>query len=155
LLQASGMFGSAAIRVFGVRKRVTKDKVATAARYEMKQTAGFRVNTEQIDDRTAVISVAGEVDLYTAPELKRELVSAIDQGARKIVVDLSEATFIDSTTLGVLLSGVKRLRPLDGELAVVCTDRNIRKIFEITLLDRVFSIHEDRAEALGEAERAS
>jgi anti-sigma B factor antagonist len=119
----------------------------------MKQAAGFRVETERIDERTAVIAVAGEVDLYTAPELKRELVAAIDQGVRKVVVDLSEATFIDSTTLGVLLSGVKRLRPLGGELAVVCTDRNIRKIFEITLLDRVFSIHDDRSEALGTAER--
>lgn len=117
----------------------------------MKQTTGFRVDTERIDDRTAVIAVAGEVDLYTAPELKRELVEVIDQGVRKVVVDLSEATFIDSTTLGVLLSGVKRLRPVGGELAVVCTDRNIRKIFEITLLDRVFSIHESRVEALGAA----
>jgi anti-sigma B factor antagonist len=114
----------------------------------MKQTAGFRVNTERIDDTTAVIAVAGEVDLYTAPELKRELLAAIEQGVRRIVVDLSEATFIDSTTLGVLLSGVKRLRPVGGELAVVCTDRNIRKIFEITLLDRVFSIHDERGAAL-------
>jgi len=119
----------------------------------MKQTAGFRVDTERIDDRTAVISVTGEVDLYTAPELKRELVTAIDEGARRVIVDLSEATFIDSTTLGVLLSGVKRLRPVGGELAVVCTDRNIRKIFEITLLDRVFAIYEDRSEALGTAGR--
>jgi anti-sigma B factor antagonist len=141
------MFGSARNGVFGVPIG-ENDRVASPARYEMKQTAGFRVNTERIDDRTAVIAVAGEVDLYTAPELKRELITAIDQGARKIVVDLSEATFIDSTTLGVLLSGVKRLRPLDGELAVVCTDRNIRKIFEITLLDRVFSIHDERGAAL-------
>jgi anti-sigma B factor antagonist len=114
----------------------------------MKPAAGFRVNTERIDDGTAVIAVAGEVDLYTAPELKRELLAAVEQGVRRVVVDLSEATFIDSTTLGVLLSGVKRLRPLDGELAVVCTDRNIRKIFEITLLDRVFSIYDERGEAL-------
>ena len=114
----------------------------------MRQAAGFRVDTEHLDDTTSVISVAGEIDLYTAPELKRELVHAIDEGARRVVVDLSEATFIDSTTLGVLLSGIKRLRPLGGELAVVCTDRNIRKIFEITLLDRVFSIYEDRSDAL-------
>ncbi len=70
-------------------------------RDRMKQATGFRVDTERIDERTVVIAVAGEVDLYTAPELKRELVAAVDQGARKIVVDLSEATFIDSTTLGV------------------------------------------------------
>ena len=52
------------------------------------------------------------------------------------MVDLSKATFIDSTTLGVLVGGVKRLRPAGGSLALVCTDENITKIFEITGLDR-------------------
>ena len=57
-----------------------------------------------------------------------------------MLVDLSNATFIDSTTLGVLMGAVKRLRPAGGELAIACHDPNIRKIFEITLLDRVFEI---------------
>ena len=64
------------------------------------------------------------------------------------MVDLSKATFIDSTTLGVLVGGVKRLRPAGGALALVCTDQNITKIFEITGLDRVFPIHGSRDEAL-------
>ena len=63
-------------------------------------------------------------------------------------MDLSKATFIDSTTLGVLVGGVKRLRPAGGSLALVCTDDNITKIFEITGLDRVFTIYPTRAEAL-------
>ena len=65
-----------------------------------------------------------------------------------IVVDLSSATFIDSTTLGVLVGGVKRLRANDGQLSLVCSDRNITKIFEITGLNRVFPIHATRAEAV-------
>ena len=72
----------------------------------------------------------------------------IEEGKKKVVVDLSEATFIDSTTLGVLVGGVKRLRPSGGSLALVCTDQNIQKIFEITGLDRVFPIHETREAAL-------
>jgi anti-sigma B factor antagonist len=64
------------------------------------------------------------------------------------VVDLSETTFIDSTTLGVLVGGVRRLREQDGDLSLVCSDRNITKIFEITGLDRVFSISPSREEAL-------
>ena len=111
----------------------------------------FDIKTEQLDGDGHVIALSGEVDLYTAPEFKQQLLEVIGQGATHVVVDLSDTTFIDSTTLGVLLSGVKRLRPVGGELAVVCTDRNIRKIFEITLLDRVFSIHEDRDEALARA----
>ncbi|HEX2416142.1 MAG TPA: STAS domain-containing protein, partial [Thermoleophilaceae bacterium] len=90
----------------------------------------------------------GEVDLYTAPEFKERMVELIESGKKQIVVDLSKATFIDSTTLGVLVGGVKRLRPAGGSLALVCTDDNITKIFEITGLDRVFPIHSSREEAL-------
>ena len=65
-----------------------------------------------------------------------------------VVVDFSDTTFIDSTTLGVLVGGVKRLRAQEGRLSLVCSDRNIRKIFEITGLDRVFTIYPTRDEAL-------
>ncbi len=108
----------------------------------------FNIQDEEIDSETHVIQLGGEVDLYTAPEFKERLVELIENGKTKIVVDLSEATFIDSTTLGVLVGGVKRLRPAGGSLALVCSDQNITKIFEITGLDRVFPIHATRDEAL-------
>jgi anti-sigma B factor antagonist len=108
----------------------------------------FSVQSEQLGEGTHVISLAGEVDLYTAPELKQELLNAIGAGAKEVVVDFSETTFIDSTTLGVLVGGVKRLRPNGGRLSIVCSDPNITKIFEITGLDRVFPIYPSRAEAL-------
>ena len=108
----------------------------------------FSVQTEQLGEGTHVIALAGEVDLYTAPELKQELLNAIGDGAKEVVVDFSETTFIDSTTLGVLVGGVKRLRPNGGRLSIVCSDPNITKIFEITGLDRVFPIYPTRADAL-------
>jgi anti-sigma B factor antagonist len=108
----------------------------------------FDINTEQLSDTQYVISLAGEVDLYTAPEFKQQLLDVIGNGATKVVVDFSNTTFIDSTTLGVLVGGVKRLRSQDGRLSLVCSDRNITKIFEITGLDRVFTIHPTRDEAL-------
>ena len=108
----------------------------------------FHIDDESIDDETHVIELGGEVDLYTAPEFKERLVQVIEDGKKRLVVDLSKATFIDSTTLGVLVGGVKRLRPTGGSLALVCTDQNITKIFEITGLDRVFPIHGSREEAL-------
>ena len=110
----------------------------------------FDIKTEQIGDDGYVISLTGEVDLYTAPEFKQQLLEVISQGGKNVVVDLSETTFIDSTTLGVLVGGVKRLRSNDGQLSLVCSDRNITKIFEITGLDRVFRIHSTRAEAVGQ-----
>jgi anti-sigma B factor antagonist len=108
----------------------------------------FDIKTEQLGEDTHVISLAGEVDLYTAPEFKQQLLDVISQGGKNVIVDFSNTTFIDSTTLGVLVGGVKRLRTNDGQLSLVCSDRNITKIFEITGLDRVFTIYATRDEAV-------
>ncbi len=115
----------------------------------------FDVKTDKVDDATYVISLTGEVDLYTAPEFKQQLLDVIGQGGKDVVVDFSNTTFIDSTTLGVLVGGVKRLRAQDGRLALVCSDRNITKIFEITGLDRVFTIYPTRDEALAKTGASS
>jgi anti-sigma B factor antagonist len=110
----------------------------------------FDIKTEQLGDDSYVISLAGEVDLYTAPEFKQQLLEVIGQGGKEVVVDFSDTTFIDSTTLGVLVGGVKRLRSNDGQLSLVCSDRNITKIFEITGLDKVFSIYPTREDAVAQ-----
>jgi anti-sigma B factor antagonist len=108
----------------------------------------FDIKTEQLGDDAYVISRAGEVDLYTAPEFKQQLLEVIGEGSKEVIVDFTNTTFIDSTTLGVLVGGVKRLRSNDGQLSLVCSDRNITKIFEITGLDRVFTIYPSRDEAI-------
>ena len=108
----------------------------------------FQISDTPVDDTTHVIELGGEIDLYTAPEFKERMVELIEQGKHNLVIDLSGATFIDSTTLGVLVGGVKRLRPAGGGMALVCTDSSISKIFEITGLDRVFPIHDSRDEAI-------
>jgi anti-sigma B factor antagonist len=99
--------------------------------------------TEILDDGTRVVSIRGELDLYTGPHLERALDSASD-----IVVDLAECTFIDSTALGILLAAKQRLRGSGARLAVVTDDHNIRKVFEITGLDKLFVLHPTRAAAL-------
>jgi anti-sigma B factor antagonist len=108
----------------------------------------FDIKTEQLEGEGYVISLSGEVDLYTAPEFKAQLLDVIGKGGKHVIVDFTDTTFIDSTTLGVLVGGVKRLRSSDGELSLVCDDRNITKIFEITGLDRVFAIYPTRDEAI-------
>ena len=101
-----------------------------------------------VEQSGCVVSVSGDADLYAAANVERELVRLVEDGKHSIVVDLSDATFIDSTMLRVLLNISKRLRPGGGELLVVCREHNIRKIFEITLLDRVFTIFDTREAAL-------
>ena len=109
----------------------------------------FSLSTEQpVDGADCVVVLGGEVDLYTAPELKQELHRLVAEGATRVVIDMTQTTFIDSTTLGVLLSVVKRVRPEGGTVVLVCPDRNVRRIFEITLLDRVFAIFDSREAAL-------
>ena len=96
-----------------------------------------------------VLEVGGEVDVYTAPRLRERLVELVEQGARHVIVDLSRVEFLDSTGLGVLVGGLKRLRSHDGDLTLVCTQHRILKVFEITGLTKVFSIHESVDAAVG------
>jgi anti-sigma B factor antagonist len=116
------------------------------------ESADFEVETIGGGEPVVVIAVHGQADLHTAPELRSAITTALDEGATGLVIDLSEATFIDSMTLGVLLGAVKRLRPSGGKVSIVCTDPHIRRIFEITLLDRVFSLHTDLEGARGTAD---
>lgn len=98
----------------------------------------------EVEERNGhtVLSVKGEVDVYTAPRLRERLVELVTDGKRKIVVDLEGVDFLDSTGLGVLVGGLKRLRSNDGEMTLVSTQSRILKVFEITGLTKVFSIHD-------------
>ena len=141
-----------------VRQHPQAVRLRADGKTPVKATAGgtmnFDIKTEQLGDDAYVISLAGEVDLYTAPEFKQQLLEVIGQGGKQVIVDFSNTTFIDSTTLGVLVGGVKRLRTNEGQLSLVCSDRNITKIFEITGLDRVFTIYPTRAEAVSNVKSA-
>jgi anti-sigma B factor antagonist len=108
----------------------------------------FTLNQEALDDQRHVVAVGGEIDLFTAPELKAAIGEALESGHTRIVVDLSATTFLDSTALGVLIGAVKRLRSRDGVLTIVNTDPNIAKTFEITGLDQIFTIRPTRDEAV-------
>ena len=90
----------------------------------------------------AILAVNGEVDVYTAPRLRERLVDLVSQGKHQVIVDLEGVDFLDSTGLGVLVGGLKRLRSHDGDLSLVCTQHRILKVFEITGLTKVFAIHD-------------
>jgi anti-sigma B factor antagonist len=108
------------------------------------------ITTEEAGAGIAVVGLTDEIDLYTCPEFKQELLRVIADGATFIVVDLTGTTFIDSTALGVIIRGVERLKQRDGRLVVVCADPNIVKIFEVTGLNRIFSVYGSRDEALAQ-----
>lgn len=99
-----------------------------------------------------VITLDGEVDVYTAPKLKSRLVDLVDEGKYKIIVDLRKVDFMDSSGLGVLVGGLKRVKSHKGTIALVCNQENILKIFRITGLAKVFPIFPSKEEALGSIE---
>lgn len=104
------------------------------------------IQTERDGDKCTVI-LEGEVDVYTAPRLKEELVTIIGEGCANVIVDMEKVGFIDSSGLGVLVSALRRARERGGVVRIVCSRDNILKIFRITGLDKVFPIFADRSEA--------
>ncbi len=90
---------------------------------------------------TAVLAVGGDIDVYTAPELRTALAALIAAGSERVVVDLSGTGFLDSSALGVLVGANKDLAARGGSLRVVCATPNLLKIFEITKLTEVIAVH--------------
>ncbi len=98
------------------------------------------VETGTVGD-ASLLSLRGEIDVYTAPRLRQAIIDLVEGGATRIVVDMEKVDFLDSTGLGVLVGGLKRVRVKDGSLSIVTTQDKILKIFDITGLSRVFDIH--------------
>jgi anti-sigma B factor antagonist len=105
------------------------------------------LSTRSEGNRTVVV-VGGEIDVYTAPKLREQLIDLVSAGNYDIVVDMENVEFLDSTGLGVLVGGLKRVRAHDGSLRLVCTQERILKIFRITGLTKVFPIHSSVDEAV-------
>lgn len=84
----------------------------------------------------AVLSVRGEVDVYTAPKFRERLIELVSEGKHRIVVDLEGVDFLDSTGLGTIIGALKRARTHGGELRLVCAQSRITRLFEITGLDK-------------------
>lgn len=100
----------------------------------------FSIEDRRLDGRIHVVAVTGEIDLFTAPEFKRALSEPIDEGIERVIVDLSDTTFIDSSSLGVLIGAQRKLKLNGGRLAVVCENDSIVKTFKITGLASVFTL---------------
>jgi anti-sigma B factor antagonist len=99
-------------------------------------------------DGIEVVDVQGEIDMYTAPRLRELLIDLVSKGSYQFVVNLDEVGFLDSTGLGVLVGGLRRVRAHDGSLDLVCTQQRILKIFRITGLTEVFGIYQTVDQAI-------
>jgi len=103
--------------------------------------------SRDVGDRT-VVAVTGEIDVYTASVMREQLVSLLDAGRTDLVVDLTGVGFMDSTGLGVLVGVLKKVRGQGGRLQLVISSERLLKVFRITALTQVFTIHESVEDAL-------
>ncbi len=94
-----------------------------------------------------VVELEGEIDVYTSTQLKQEIADIIAQGAKYIILNLSQVEYLDSTGLGLLIGALKRLRENQGNLFIVSPSVRIVRVFEITGLYKIFKIYATEAEA--------
>lgn len=124
-------------------------KQLTKERDEVELSVGLT------DDGVAIVDVGGSVDVYTATAFRDGLDQQIQQGHTRVVVDLDDVEFLDSTGLGVLVARLKLIRHQNGWMRLVCTSEKVLRVFRITGLDKVFLIHASVAEALSAASEQS
>ena len=108
----------------------------------------FDLSEEDVDERTHVIVVVGEIHVSTADRFSQLLDEAIGRGKTAVVLDLSAVEFIDSTGLSVLLNGLRHVTRRGGRMVLVCANPTVMRLFEITHLDATFDIRPTRDEAL-------
>jgi anti-sigma B factor antagonist len=105
------------------------------------RTIDIKVTTREAGDRT-VIDVEGEVDVFTAPKLRETIIACISEGKDKLIVNLSGVDFMDSTGLGVLVGGLKRVKERNGELAIAGAQGTVLRVLNVTGLNAVFPLHD-------------
>jgi anti-sigma B factor antagonist len=113
----------------------------------------FCITSRELDRRTTMVSIEGELDLSTAPRLKWLLLDSLHEGRDQLIVDLIDTTFMDSTALGVLVAVNRKLDP-PARMAIACSRENVLKVFELSGMDAAFSIFPTVEEAQAQAQQA-
>ncbi len=100
----------------------------------------FDIETRDLGRDGVMVAVSGEIDLFTTPEFKEAVARALSRSAEALVIDLTRATFMDSSSLGVLIGAHRRMTRRGGRLVVACDQPAILKVLRVTGLDGVFDV---------------
>lgn len=100
------------------------------------------------DYAVPVVDLTGEVDAYTSARFRESIIELIESGAANLVIDMEKVEYIDSSGLGALVGGLKRASERSGKIVIVCNNPQIRKVFEITGLEKVFHLYGTEDEAV-------
>lgn len=102
----------------------------------------IKIKTEKNQD-IVVVKPEGSLDVSIQVELKDELMKIVDQGCNDLVIDFGGVGFIDSSCLGTLVAMTKKIREQDGNIKIAHLNDDVRSIFQITRLDKIFDVFED------------
>jgi anti-sigma B factor antagonist len=94
------------------------------------------------------LNLKGEIDVYSSPSLKEKVLEEIDKGVENLVINLEKVSYIDSTGLGILIGTLKRMKEREGKLYLIFSSQRLKRIFEITGLNKIFSIYESKEKLL-------
>lgn len=108
----------------------------------------IKISTKELENKRYLVEVDGEIDVYTSPKVKEAINELIEKGHYHLVINLEGVRYIDSTGLGVLIGALKKVREHDGNISLICTNPQIKKIFNITGLVKIFGISKNEEEAL-------
>lgn len=107
----------------------------------------MKIERSLIADKVPVLRLSGELDLGSVPEVRRAIRGLIDENLVSFIINLTQLEFIDSSGLGVLVGGLARVREKQGEIKIVCANRRILRVFEMTRLTQLFEIYQDEEAA--------
>ena len=110
--------------------------------------ASMKVTKPKTAGGVCVVELNGEIDVFASPSVKASLLDLIKDGYRLLAVDFARVAYIDSTGLGALIAALKKAREQGGSVAIVCTNPQIRRIFEITGLAKAFAMFDSVDEAV-------
>ena len=115
---------------------------------ESAASMNLKVTSAAVSAGVVALELDGEVDVYTAPLLRQEIVDQVEKGTRFLLVHLEKVEYLDSTGLGILIGGVKRLKEQNGAMKLIGPSPRISRIFDITGLNRIFDVYATQAEAM-------
>ena len=119
----------------------------------MNLTVTARKATSPGGKPVTILDLEGEVDVYTSPVLRQEIMDQVDAGTTFLVADLAHVPFMDSTGLGILIGGVKRMKEMNGKLILTRPTARITRVLDITGLATVFTVAASEADALALADQ--
>jgi anti-sigma B factor antagonist len=128
-------------------------RAGDAAATERAAVTKFETRMQRVADSTYIVSVAGEIDLFTGPPFAAAVSGALDAGATRLIVDLSDCAFIDSTGITVLVRANERHNHSSKPVAVVNDHPNVLKVLRITGVDAILGLYPSRSAALNGSAR--